>query len=107
MHKLFHALEYFVEGTLLLGSKVIFDRQVSKMRVRSLLRKTRNVFSGQHVCTHEKETLLARPAGKKGKVSSKCLYFFGYLTSLDKDSPIPEECLTCKEILECRDIWIT
>jgi hypothetical protein len=33
--------------------------------VRSLLRKTRNVFSGQHACAHQKETPLAKPAGKK------------------------------------------
>jgi hypothetical protein len=77
------------------------------MRVSSLLRKTRDLFSGQHVHAHQKETPLGKPVGKKGRVSSKCVYFFGYLTSLDKDAPIPEECLTCKEILECRDIWST
>jgi hypothetical protein len=71
------------------------------MRVQSLLRKTWNIFSGQHVCAHQ-ETPLARPAAKKGRGSSECPYFFGYLTSLDKETPIPQECLTCKEILECK-----
>ena len=77
------------------------------MRVQSLLRKTWNVFSGQHVSAHQKEAPLAKPATKKGRGFSNCPYFFGHLTILDKYAPIPEECLTCKELLECRDIWST
>ncbi len=30
-----------------------------------------------------------------------CTHFLGYLKTRPKDSPIPDECLTCSEILKC------
>lgn len=33
--------------------------------------------------------------------SSNCPYGFGYLKNLDKDAPIPDECLSCSRIMEC------
>ena len=49
---------------------------------------------------------------KKGKQSAstnnlieidgkKCPHHFGYLTKLEKDSLIPEECLVCENVLKC------
>jgi hypothetical protein len=33
--------------------------------------------------------------------SLKCPYHFGYLKKLPKDSPIPDECLSCPRMIEC------
>jgi len=33
---------------------------------------------------------------------SKCPHEFGYLKKREKTSPIPEECFTCKKMIECR-----
>jgi len=33
--------------------------------------------------------------------SPNCPYGFGYLKKLDKESPIPDECLSCSRIIEC------
>jgi hypothetical protein len=33
--------------------------------------------------------------------STKCPYYFGYLSGLSKDKPVPEECLLCPRLLEC------
>jgi len=33
--------------------------------------------------------------------SPKCPYGFGYLKKLDKNAPIPNECLNCPRIMEC------
>lgn len=35
--------------------------------------------------------------------SVRCLYGFGYLKKLDKEAPIPDECLGCSRIMECRN----
>jgi len=72
-----------------------------EMHMHALLKRIRNVFSGQP----QKEEPLAKPTAKKRKDSSTCPHYYGYLTNLAKDAPIPQECLTCQEILECRDIW--
>ena len=33
--------------------------------------------------------------------SLKCPHSFGYLKKLDKNAPIPDECLNCPRIMEC------
>lgn len=33
--------------------------------------------------------------------SPKCPHNFGYLKKLDKNAPIPDECLNCPRIIEC------
>ena len=50
----------------------------------------------------EKDELLVQPAKKEEKDSSKCPHRFRYLASRPKGAPIPQECLTCQEMLECR-----
>ena len=60
-------------------------------RLNLLLEKVKAVISGQ-------------PQNEKEEKTSECLHHFGYLTSCDKDAPIPEECLTCRKMLECRSM---
>lgn len=41
-------------------------------------------------------------AAKKLMVASHvCVHQFGYLNSLPKDKPIPDECMGCSDIIEC------
>jgi hypothetical protein len=49
----------------------------------------------------KKEEPLVEPPGKKEKGPSKCSHNFGYLASRARDSPIPQECLTCPKIVDC------
>ncbi|MEM0313162.1 MAG: hypothetical protein QW056_03645 [Candidatus Bathyarchaeia archaeon] len=32
---------------------------------------------------------------------AKCAYHFGFLSTLPKESPIPDECLVCPKVLQC------
>ena len=32
---------------------------------------------------------------------AKCAHFFGFLNSIPKDMPIPDECLICPKVLQC------
>jgi len=43
--------------------------------------------------------LEAPVTGSKG--SSDCGHFLGYLAKRSRDTPIPEECLTCSKMIEC------
>lgn len=51
---------------------------------------------------NEKEELPIKQPEKK-EASSKCPHNFGYLTSGLKGAAMPEECLTCQNLLECRN----
>lgn len=48
--------------------------------------------------------LLVKPTVNKAKKASGCTHHFGYLTGFSKNAPMPEECLTCREMLECRNV---
>jgi len=42
-------------------------------------------------------------SSKEAKVTAtKCKYQFGYLRTLPKDAPLPDECLSCDRIIACR-----
>lgn len=50
------------------------------------------------------ETPSAKLLGKVGTAvdeSVKCEHFMGYLKKRPKDTPIPDECLTCTKMVEC------
>ncbi|MBS7616164.1 hypothetical protein KEJ45_03060 [Candidatus Bathyarchaeota archaeon] len=32
---------------------------------------------------------------------AKCVHYFGFLNSIPKDMPIPDECLVCPKVLQC------
>lgn len=43
---------------------------------------------------------VVKPAAKSNE-GAKCDHFFGYLKKREKNSPIPEDCLTCEKMIEC------
>jgi hypothetical protein len=69
----------------------------TKMPSNSLLERIRNVFSSKT----QKEESPAKRAEKKENSPSGCPHRLGYLASRPKNASIPQECLTCKKILEC------
>jgi hypothetical protein len=54
----------------------------------------------------DKEEGPVKPSGEKEKVSKEerpkgCPHHFGYLAQRPKNTPFPQECLTCQKIVEC------
>jgi len=37
----------------------------------------------------------------KNKENSGCQHHLGYLSEREKNQPIPDECIVCKDIVEC------
>ena len=48
------------------------------------------------ILTVESETLKA-----ESESTAKCAHFFGYLHKHQKNTPFPDECLTCERMFEC------
>ena len=46
-------------------------------------------------------TVKPRKLTAKSENMPKCEHFFGYLKKREKETPIPEECLTCNKMVEC------
>lgn len=45
---------------------------------------------------------LGKKLGKKEPKETKCRHQLGYLQTLPRRSPIPEECLACHQIIDCK-----
>jgi len=52
----------------------------------------------------QKQKKSTKPAAKEEEDSPKCSHPLGYLRSLPDDVAVPEECTTCKNLLECRNL---
>jgi DNA-directed RNA polymerase subunit RPC12/RpoP len=50
----------------------------------------------QKTSTSEPERTVPEPIA-----DTNCQHFFGYLNKRAKEEPFPEECLTCKKMIEC------
>ena len=49
----------------------------------------------------KKEEPPVEPPEREEKGPSECSHHFGYLANRHRDSPIPQECLTCPKIVDC------
>ncbi len=55
----------------------------------------------------EKKTKAKLPVkGEKDKGIPVCPHHLGYLAEIPKDASIPEDCLTCPQMLECKNVSI-
>lgn len=65
------------------------------------------VYDVRHDRNEESKTVSVslEPANKvavaKHEADVKCQHFVGYLKKREKDTPIPDECLTCEKMIEC------
>jgi len=54
----------------------------------------------------EKKTREKLPVREKDKGIPVCPHHLGYLAEIPKDASIPEDCLTCPQMLECKNMSI-
>jgi len=47
------------------------------------------------------EEAVEESAGLKFEASAGCAHHLGYLKNRPKNTPIPEECLTCSQMIDC------
>ena len=57
------------------------------------------MFSGEH--QEEKWDLSVKTSSNKEKDPAECLNHFGYLANRDKETTIPQECISCLKVLKC------
>ena len=47
------------------------------------------------------KALIDTANGIEKNKQARCAHFLGYLKTRSKDSPIPDECLTCATLMKC------
>jgi hypothetical protein len=70
-----------------------------------LLRKIQKMFSGKH--RQEKWGVSVETLSNNEEDPAECLHHFGYLANRDKETPIPQECISCPKVLKCIELNLT
>ncbi|MEM3769622.1 MAG: hypothetical protein QXG76_00365 [Candidatus Bathyarchaeia archaeon] len=68
------------------------------------LTKVGDVKPARHDRSEEEgkaSTVVVRKKGESESEGAKCEHFLGYLKKRPKNTPIPDECLTCSRMIEC------
>lgn len=63
-----------------------------------LLGKIRKVFSGEH--QKDKRNPSYEISSNQEKDPAECLHYFGYLANREKNTPIPQECISYLKALK-------
>jgi hypothetical protein len=108
-------IHYFLLGLTLLFSSVVLlqihkcphhfgyyatqPKKTSMPKTCLMCKRAVECVSG----TPQKQKKPTKPAAKKEK-DSKCSHLLGYLRSLPDDVAVPQECTTCQNLLECRNL---
>ncbi len=82
----------------------IIEESTPTPPVHPSLEKVLDAISAQPQGEKEEKTkgkAMARTEEAEGERLSGCPFNFGYLANRPRDSPIPQECLTCQRIVDC------
>ena len=86
----------------LVGGVYTYSRKITKNLVEKLTLPVRAVEVESNEETETSESIVERLDEKTVEKEVDCKHQFGYLRSLPRRAPIPEECLGCHRIIECK-----
>ncbi len=88
--------------SILLAGIYTYSRRITKNLGEKYLLSAEPVSEEIHERIAVPESVVERVSENKPVEEIECLHDFGYLKSLPKGKPIPDECLSCRKIVECR-----
>ncbi len=88
--------------SILLAGIYTYSRRITKNLSEKYLTPVVPVSKETQMRIEVPESVVERVAENKPVEEIDCLHDFGYLKSLPKGKPIPDECLSCRKIVECK-----
>jgi hypothetical protein len=110
-----YSLAYSIEVTLisrlfglciLLCGVYTYSRQITKNLVEKFINPTDQVLVETKANTESPKSIVEKAYEKKPEEEASCKHEFGYLKTLQKNTPIPKECLSCHKIIECKHSYL-
>lgn len=105
------SFEYIVEVSdvsrlialcILLGGVSTYSRKITSNLGEKFLLPAEGVNTEKFEDNEVSESVLDRLEEKEVKKEVECKHSFGYLQTLPKNNSIPDECLGCDKIIECK-----
>jgi hypothetical protein len=103
------AISELIALCTLLGGIFVYSRKITKNLAEKFTLPTSTA-----VMTDEKEKVelsvseysLRRANEKTSAADVECKHKFGYLQTLPRSATIPDECLNCHKIIECKHVYL-
>jgi len=91
---------------ILLGGISTYSRQISRNLVEKFILPTRPAPVETQEETEPPKSIVDRLEEKKPNEESICMHELGYLKTLPRKAPVPDECLSCPKIIECKHSYL-
>lgn len=91
---------------ILLGGVSTYSRQISRNLVEKFILPTRPAPAETREETEPPKSIVDRLEEKNSKEESGCTHELGYLKTLPRKTPVPDECLSCSKIIECKHSYL-
>ena len=92
---------------ILVGGVYTYSRQISRNLAEEFILPTRPAAVETYAETEPPKSILEKIDTKKTAEEDSCKHEIGYLKTLSRKTPIPNECLSCKKIIECKHSYLT
>ncbi len=91
----------------LLGGVYTYSRKITKnLAEKFTLPTSAAAIASDNEKVEVSESILERVDEKKSAKDVDCKYKFGYLQTLPTSAPIPDDCLNCYQIIECKHSYL-
>ena len=91
---------------ILLGGVSTYSRQISRNLVEKFILPTRPAPVETQEETATPESIVDRLEENKLEDEPGCTHELGYLKTLPRKTPVPDECLSCSKIIECKHSYL-
>lgn len=91
---------------ILLGGVYTYSRQISRNLTEKFIIPTYQTTLETNAETEPPKSIVEKTDEKKPAEEAKCKHELGYLKTLPKNTPIPNECLSCRKIIECKHSYL-
>ncbi len=91
---------------ILLGGVYTYSRQISRNLAEKFVISTHQATVETNAETEPSNSTVEKSYEKKPAEETNCQHELGYLKTLPKNTPIPNECLSCRKIIECKHSYL-
>jgi len=92
---------------VLVGGVYMYSRQIRRNLSEKFTLPTRPAPADTLEETEPSKSVVDSLEEKKTTKETDCNHSLGYLKTLPKNTPIPDECLSCAKIVECKHSYLT
>jgi len=91
---------------ILLGGVYAYSRQISRNLAGKFISPTYQATVETNAENELPKSIVEESYEKKPAEEANCKHELGYLKTLPKNTPIPNECLSCRKIIECKHSYL-